>query len=143
MMILKNCKNYKLIHYQFRNNFSLFSEGVNEKIYSYIGCSNCVDRVRYLEYDVSVLIYGLVDNNDYPEYRDIILKVLRGFDTNFCIENIYSNIYEDEVEDYENEFCAKYSELYDKQIYDKFEDVYKHYFNKDKLKELRQLLIER
>ena len=76
---IKYCNNCKLIRYQLRNNFNVFSDGVNENIFSYIGCTNCVDRMRYLEYDVSVLIYGLVGNNDYPKHRDIILNVLRGY----------------------------------------------------------------
>ena len=139
---IKNCKNCKLIHYQLKNNLNLFSEGVNENIFSYIGCSDCVDRMRYLEYDVAIHIYGLVGNNDYPKHRDIILKVLRGHDTNCCIKDIYSNAYEDEPEDYEHDFYAKYAELYDKQIHDKFEDVYDHYFAEDKVKELRKLFID-
>ena len=57
--------------------------------FSYIGCSNCVDRVRYLEYDVAVLIYGLFGNNDYLEHRDIVVNVLNGFKTNFSIVTIY------------------------------------------------------
>ena len=92
--------------------------------FSYIGCSNCVDRMRYLEYNVSVLIYGLVGNNDYPEHRDIILNVLSGRNANSCIVSIYSNAFEDGVREYENDFYAKYGELYDKQIHSKFEDVY-------------------
>ena len=139
---MKNCKNCKLIHYQLKNNFNVFSEGVNENIFSFIGCSNCVDRMKYLEYDVAILIYGLVGNNEYPEHRDIILNVLRGYNTNLCIVSIYNNAYEDGVREYENEFYAKYSELYDEQIHDKFEDVYNHYFNEDKVKELRKLLID-
>ena len=139
---IKNCKNCKLIHYQLRNNCNLFSEGVNENIFSYIGCSNCVDRMRYLEYDVSVLIYSLVGSNDYPEHRDIILNVLRGHDTNCCIVTIYCNSYKDEVEEYENDFYAKYSELYNKKVHDKFENVYDYYFNENKVKELKDLLIE-
>ena len=98
--------------------------------------------MRYLEYDVSVLIYGLVGNNDYPEHKDIILNVLRGHTTNLCIVSIYSNAYEDGVREYENDFYAKYGELYDKQIHDKFEDVYNHYFNENKVKELKKLLID-
>ena len=89
---MKNCKNCKLIHYQLRNNFNVFTEGVNENIFSFIGCYNCVDRMKYLEYDVAVLIYSLVGQNDYPNHRSIILNILRGYDTNFCIATIYCNI---------------------------------------------------
>ena len=139
---MQNCKNCKLIHYQLRNNFNVFSEGVNENIFSYIGCSNCVDRMRYLEYDVSTLIYGLVGNNDYPEYRDVILSVLRGYNTNYCIVTIYCNVYEVEIEEYEQSFYAKYTELYNKKIHKKFEDAYNHYFNEEKVKELKEILID-
>ena len=76
------------------------------------------------------------------EQRDIISNVLNGFNTNFCIASIYSDAYEDEPEDYEHGFYVKYTELYDKQVHDKFENVYNHYFNKDKLTELRKLLID-
>ena len=112
-------------------NFNLFSEGVNENIFSYIGCSNCVDRMKYLEYDVAIHIYGLVGNNDYPKHRDIILQVLSGFNPNFCCASIYDNVYEDDICLYETDFCEKYSELYDKKIHDKFEDAYNHYFNEE------------
>ena len=139
---MQNCKNCKLIHYQLRNNFNVFSEGVNENIFSYIGCSNCVDRMRYLEYDVSTLIYGLVGNNDYPTYRYVILNVLRGYNTNYCIVTIYCNVYEDEIEEYELSFYAKYTELYNKKIQNKFEDAYNHYFNEEKVKELKEILID-
>ena len=81
---MNNCKNCKLIHYQLKNNFNLFSEN----IFSYIGCSKCVDRMKYLEYDVAIHRYGLVGNNDYPKQINIILKVLRGHDTNCCIKDI-------------------------------------------------------
>ena len=50
--------------------------------------------------------------------------------------------YKDEVEEYENDFYAKYSELYDKAIHEKFEEVYNHYFIEDKVRELRKLLID-
>ena len=139
---MKNCKNCKLIHYQLKNNFNVFSEGVNENIFSFIGCSNCVDRMKYLEYDVAILIYGLVGNNEYPEHRDIILNVLRGYNTNLCIVTIYCNAYKDEVQMYPHDFYSKFSELYDEEIHDKFKDVYNHYFNEDKVKELRKLLIK-
>ena len=110
--------------------------------FSYIGCSNCIDRMKYLEYDVTIHIYGLDGNNEYPKHRDIILKVLSGHNTNCCIKAIYSNAYEDEPEDYEHDFYAKYTELYDKQVHDKFEDVYDDYFAEDKAKELRKLVID-
>ena len=78
------------MHYQLKINSNVFSDGVNENMFSYIGCSNWVDRMRYLEHDVSVL-YGLAVNNGYPKHKNIILKVLRGFNTNFYIVSIYSN----------------------------------------------------
>ena len=96
--------------------------------------------MRYLEHHVSVLLYGLVGNNDYPQHRDIIRHVLRGYNTNFCIASIFSNAYEDEPEDYEHDFYAKYTEVYDKQVHDKFEDVYNHYFNEDELRELKKVI---
>ena len=139
---IKNCNNCKLIHYQLKNEFNLFSEGVDENIFSYIGCSNCVDRMRYLEYDVSVLIHGLVGKNNYPGHNDIVRHVLKGYNTNLCIASIYSNAYEDRQKQYEHDFYAIYSKMYDKQIRDQFEDVYIHHFNEDKLRELRKLLLD-
>ena len=68
---IKNCKNCKLIHYQLKNNFNVFTDGVNENIFSYIGCSDCILRNHFVDSDVSIHIYGLVGNNDYPEHRDI------------------------------------------------------------------------
>ena len=138
---IRNCKNCKLIYYQLKNNFNVFNDGVNENIFSYIGCSDCVSRNYYLEYDVSILIYSLVSTNEFPNHRNIILKILRGYYTNFCIATIYCNIYKDEVEEYETEYYEKFTELYDKNINDKFEDAYNHYFNEEKVKELKELLI--
>ena len=138
---IKNCKNCKLIYYQLKNNFNVFTDGVNENFFSYIGCSDCVSRNCYLDYDVSTLIYSLVRNNEYPEHEDIILQVLSGFNPNFCCASIYANIYVDNVYIYETDFCEKYSELYNKQIHDKFEDAYNHYFNEKKVKELKELLV--
>ena len=139
---IKNCKNCKLIHYQLRNNFNNLFDGVNENIFSYIGCSNCVDRMRYLEYDVSVLIYSLVGNNDYPEHFDIIINVIQRFNTNFCIPTVYCNVFKNELTEYNASFHASYGQLYTLEIHYKFEEVYNHYFNKVKVKELRQLLIQ-
>ena len=140
---IKNCKNCKLIHYQLKNNFNLFTDGVNENIFSYIGCSDCVLRNCFLDSDVSIHIYGLVGNNDYPEHEDIILQVLSGFNPNFCCASIYDNVYEDDVYIRETDFCEKYSEMYDEQIHEKFEDAYNHYFSEEKVKELKEILINR
>ena len=117
-----------------------FLRVVNENIFSYIGCSNCVDRMKYLDYDVAIRIYGLVGNNDYPKHRDIILNVLSGFSSNFRIKNIYCNVYENDVYMYEYAFYVKYTELYNKEKHDTFEEVYNHYFIEDKMKEFKTFI---
>ena len=98
------------------NNFNVFTNSVNENIFSYIGCSDCILRNCFLDSDVSVLICGLVGNKDYPKHRDIRLQVLSGFNPKFCFASIYANVYEDDVYMYETDCCEKYRELYNKPI---------------------------